>query len=308
MVGAVDNPLAEGRHAGGNFAHDSFVDGIAHRQDRSGAPQHQGVGFGGGLRGDGGAGKSGITAAGGQGNASVEFDAEPIVVAQFGGTRHDVARDVPPRRITVGRLRIVDAGDSPLRAGLGRRAGTQVVVDEIGRDGLSVARAVLPVKNHRAPEVQIDGVFHLIARDGRIAGRGVGKQVVMIGGVFPAQTRCVAVRAFGMNRPVQRLGDQAPLDREILDSVPRIQRLVDGPTDRTMIDDNITTVAHLNAIQRNPGPGARADTQVADDDILRSFNAQRSTPQANPVARCRLPRDGQPGIAHDDIRPKVDDP
>ena len=118
-----------------------------------------------------------------------------------------------------------------------------------------------------------------------------------------ADQAAVAVPALVVDRVRQRLGDQRPLDGQVIDAALRRavaaagrQGLVHRPAGRDMVQDDATAARDADRIVLHAGLVARAHADVADDDVV-GGDDQRLAAQGDPVAGRRLAGEGNVGPA-----------
>src|SRR5690606_4457424 len=97
---------------------------------------------------------------------------------------------------------------------------------------------------------------------------------------------------------VEGLANQRPLERDVLRAA-RAERLVLRPTDRAVIDDGIVATGEAHAVECLARLVAGADADVANDQVLGAKAAEVVVREADALARCGLPRDGEVAIPND---------
>src|SRR5581483_12089247 len=107
-------------------------------------------------------------------------------------------------------------------------------------------------------------------------------------------------------RDVQCLGDEASLHGDVA-RLAGTEPLVDAPTDRAVVVDDVVAAAGAGAVLRRPGLVADPDADVADDDVVGVGAAERVVLEADAVARGGLPGDGDVRVADDQLRLQGDD-
>ena len=173
-----------------------------------------------------------------------------------------------------------------LNASAGVGAGLVVVADEVhlgdavgavGTVGVVAGGAATPVVDDVVAEVEHEafGVFGsvvVVARAGQ--SRAVmGEEIVVEGiAVAPAASneRAVAMGTFVVFGFVQTFGDDAPLYGDIAELATRggRKRLIDCPTGRAVVDDDVLTGADGNCVGLTFGVVPGAAPQMADDDMV----------------------------------------
>ncbi len=124
----------------------------------------------------------------------------------------------------------------------------------------------------------------------------VSDEVVVIGRVVVAPYATKAVGTLHVIGGKQALCNHAPLYGDILALIYR-EGLVDAPTGRNMVQNNILVSASTDGIRVVAALIAQSHTYVADDDLV-SPNVERMALDADAVARSRLPRYGDIGVAY----------
>src|SRR4029079_16471552 len=108
-----------------------------------------------------------------------------------------------------------------------------------------------------------------------------------------------------MIRDVQRLRNDASLHGEVA-ALARAEPLVDAPTDRAMVEDDVIASAGAAAVLRDAALVAHPDAHVPDDDVVRARATEGVVFDADAVARCGLPGDREVRVADDQLRLQVD--
>src|SRR5688572_33151685 len=104
---------------------------------------------------------------------------------------------------------------------------------------------------------------------------------------------------------VERFADQAALDGNV-SRAARADGFVDRPAHRTMIHDAVVRAGKAGAVHGHSRFVADADSQITQDDIVRSQAAKRISADAYPVPWSCLPGDCQARIANDQLAGKFD--
>ena len=102
------------------------------------------------------------------------------------------------------------------------------------------------------------------------------------------------MRPLAMETAVQRLANDAPLQREI-PAAPQVVRSVDRPTQRAMVKNHpINIVSHHGVVRALRVHRlvliAQAKTHVTHHHVMRLFHLKRIVAQRDPIARRGLPR------------------
>ena len=124
----------------------------------------------------------------------------------------------------------------------------------------------------------------------------VGDEVVVIGGTAAAPVATVAVSTFRVSGILQALRNDTPLHGEVLTAINR-QALIDAPTDRAVVDDDIVVIHRSQAVALVfiYMAIAQAETHITDDDIV-AVDGDGIVGHADTVTRSRLSKDGFVGF------------
>ncbi len=108
-----------------------------------------------------------------------------------------------------------------------------------------------------------------------------------------------------MNTPIQSLANQAPLDCNVSIVARERKAFIDGPTGRTMIDDDVAgSVQNVESVCFSSAFIAKAEPHMAHYDVVRR-NPKRRVPETDSIAWGRLSRNSQKRIPDGNIASKV---
>jgi len=125
----------------------------------------------------------------------------------------------------------------------------------------------------------------------RVAGVVVCQEVVVESGIGSAPDTSVAVIAFHVNRPTERLGDETVLECEIGIAVAT-DTLVGTPREGAMVDDDVLAPADSERISLHFARIAHTKTDKAHNHIA-TFDFHRLACYADTLPRSSLSRDGE---------------
>ena len=107
---------------------------------------------------------------------------------------------------------------------------------------------------------------------------------------------------FGVDRLIEALAHQTPLDGHVATAAVDRNALVDAPTHRTVIDDDAFAFPAAKRVQLDIGRISRANSQIADDDVVRPRKGESIVLQADAIAGCRLTGDRDVAVLQLEVR------
>src|SRR5690554_383943 len=131
------------------------------------------------------------------------------------------------------------------------------------------------------------------------------QQVIQKGGVASSPYSSIPVCAFIVGRKAQALGEDAPLQREVLVVIKR-GTFVGGPTYRAVVDHNVFPTACPKSIFiPRDFSVAHPKAEEADNHVV-CLNLHGVVGQGNTFARCRLSRQSEVSLADGELTGEVD--
>ena len=132
----------------------------------------------------------------------------------------------------------------------------------------------------------------------------VGDERVVHRGVLAAPLGGIGTRTLGVLGIIETLANDAPLDGGIV-CVVGCQTLFHRPRHRTMVNDDVLTVFHVQSCEALVGLVAGTEAHIADNDVV-LVDIQRIACYADAAARRRLSEDAHVRVIHLQLRRQED--